>query len=96
MRREAARATLITPRSSARGGTEMTYTAQAVYEAGGLRLFKPIEGIKEHSIVNVTIEPAPALSKEDQLAMLLAVPAAESLADAIEEGRRRPWPPIAY
>lgn len=74
----------------------MTYTAQAVYENGSLKLLEPIPGIEEHALVNVTIQPASKLSKEALLAKLLAMPPCEDLADAIEEGRRRPWPIIEF
>lgn len=66
----------------------------AYFENGHLTPLTPLQGIPEHSVVNVTVDVkdnSARFSTEEQLAMLRAVPVAEELADAIEAGRTRAW-----
>lgn len=69
----------------------MTYSTTAIFENGVLKPTTPLVGIPEHTIVKISVEPLKPLSTEEKLAMLRAVPVAEELAAAIEEGRKRPW-----
>lgn len=69
----------------------MTITTTAIFENGVLKPTAPLTGIPEHSVVQVSVETITPVSTEEKLAALRAVPVAEELADAIEEGRKRPW-----
>jgi len=69
----------------------MTQVTTAIFEQGTLRPVKPLVGVAEHALVRVTVESLSALSKEEKLEMLRAVPFAEELADAIETGRKTAW-----
>ena len=69
----------------------MIQKTTAVFENGHLTLTKPLHGIPEHSVVQVTVEQQNETTREARLAMLRRVPVCEGLADAIEEGRKRPW-----
>lgn len=70
----------------------MTHFTTAVFEKGAFRPIKPIQGIPEHATVRISVETIIAPSKSEQLALLAAVPVAEELAEAIDEGRNRSWP----
>ena len=69
----------------------MAQHTTAVFENGGLRLVKPLEGTPEHSVVELVVESVSPPPREDQLAMLRQVPVANELADAIEAGRGEKW-----
>jgi len=70
----------------------MIQKTTAIFEKGRLKPLHPLRGIPEHAVVHLTIEQSGLPPRTDRLAMLRAVPVAEKLADAIEEGRKRPWP----
>ena len=69
----------------------MTVQTMAVFENGHLTLLGPLCGILDHSVVRITIDTASFPGIEQQLQLLSETPVDPELADAIEEGRRRPW-----
>ncbi len=69
----------------------MSQQTAAIYEHGCLTPLTPLDGIPEHSMVRVTIESHIITSKDQQLALLQAVPVDNEFAESIEMGRKRPW-----
>ncbi|MEN6627671.1 MAG: hypothetical protein ABFD69_15710 [Candidatus Sumerlaeia bacterium] len=69
----------------------MTHSTTAIFEGGAFKPIKPIKGIPERSMVRLNVETITPHSKQEQLALLAAVPVAKDLAASIEEGRNRPW-----
>ena len=69
----------------------MTVQTMAVFENGHLTPLGPLCGISDHSIVQITIDTTSPPDIEQQLQLLSETPVDLELANAIEEGRRRPW-----
>lgn len=70
----------------------MTYSTTAIFENGVLKPTTPLMGIPEHTIVKISIETEKKpLTNEEQLAILMSLPADEEFAAAIEEGRKKAW-----
>lgn len=69
----------------------MVQSTTAIFENGAFRPLEPIKGIPEHAKVKISVETLEPHSRQEQLALLTAVPVSEELASAIEEGRMRPW-----
>jgi hypothetical protein len=65
----------------------MTQSLMALYRDGMPRPLEPLTGVGEESVVRITVETSAHFDREEQLAMLRAVPVAEDLAAEIEAGR---------